>query len=133
MGDPWNLYLIRDGDFLKVGISRCARKRLVTLQTGNPRTLVIERVLRSDQGSVIDAEQAILRALRSYRVRGEWFTSNIMEIIGDNFPSFARRGVEWRRAAYRAERCIVTERKAWRRRVREAMKAAPEQVCDEQF
>lgn len=70
------LYLMQNGDFLKVGISDNPTRRIKDMQTGNPIeiTLLQSKVF----GSRFKAEQAESRLhnkLKSLRlhVRGEWF------------------------------------------------------------
>jgi T5orf172 domain len=64
-----HIYLISDGEFLKIGWTKNVILRREVLQCGNVRELT---VLATKPGSQL-TEGAIHKALRKYRVRGEWF------------------------------------------------------------
>ena len=68
-------------DLYKIGYSNDAKKRLKSLQTGNPRTLeIVWSVSVTDQIQAVKLESDIHTKLASYNVGGEWFNVSIDEI-----------------------------------------------------
>ena len=73
--------MIRDGQYVKIGITSNVKERLMSMQVGSPRKL---RLLDSWQS--IDPrkeERQIHRLLRPYHVRGEWFKlpSSLLRVL----------------------------------------------------
>jgi hypothetical protein len=82
------VYFIREGDKgpIKIGHTfGSPARRAASLQTGNSRGL---RVLNSAPGSR-KAEAGIHRALRRWRIRGEWFTPHPIVVRFSLCPLFA--------------------------------------------
>src|SRR5580658_6866878 len=82
----WYLYVIHETDILdvcKIGISSIQTNlRLATLQTGNWRTLIIDKTF--DVGSkkeAIQVETAIHVLLFSKRLKGEWFHVDVKTAV----------------------------------------------------
>ena len=79
--DSLQVYVIRDGDYAKVGIARDALERVAQLQTGNPRDL--EVIYTVDVGAefagrVEQVAHGWLR--RKYEhARGEWFIATNLQ------------------------------------------------------
>jgi T5orf172 domain len=65
------IYFVREGTdgHIKIGYAASVRKRLRTIQTGNPRPLT---VLASVQGGYRH-ERFLQRRFKHLRIRGEWF------------------------------------------------------------
>jgi len=59
-------YFIQSGDFVKIGVSKDPKHRLVQLQTANPNKL---RLIHTT--SIPEAELHIM--FNKYREKGEWF------------------------------------------------------------
>jgi Meiotically up-regulated gene 113 len=84
--DPGFVYAITDGAFIKIGVSSSPRRRLELLQIGHSSRLTILTALWHQEPARL--EQLIHNALRSERVRGEWFrrselTEEIVRILRD--------------------------------------------------
>jgi len=77
---PTALYVIKAGEFYKVGISVNHEKRIETLSAGNPEPTYIKLlyVLPSEDSETI--EKRIHEKLQDYSIRGEWFRSSDEEI-----------------------------------------------------
>ncbi len=83
------IYLISDGDLVKIGYSKNPTKRLNQLQTGHPKTLkLIKTFDYRSHGKITERimEKRIHFILRRFKVRhnGEWFKfshSNLDELI----------------------------------------------------
>lgn len=70
------LYLIHDGTYTKIGITDNWRKRLHTIQTGNPHDLLTRALFNYDSipdQAVKDLEKRLHTQLRNFHRRGEWF------------------------------------------------------------
>lgn len=68
-----SLYLITDGNALKIGISDHPSKRLKQLQTGHPKPLKLLFSIETEKARSIEAHlHKILSHSRSYHAR-EWF------------------------------------------------------------
>ncbi len=66
-----NIYLIRCGEFYKIGIADDPRARLGQLQIGNPDTLELVRYWPSYDAEA--EEKYIHNLLGCYHHKGEWF------------------------------------------------------------
>ena len=72
---PFRTYIISDGTAIKIGKTNTSfslRKRLIRLQTGNPRTL------RLIGGFNKDIETNLHREFKAFRLYGEWFENSII-------------------------------------------------------
>lgn len=64
------VYFARCGDLIKIGTtSKDVRKRIQSLQTGNPHPVVLLGIIVG----TLDTEHALHRRFEPYRKRGEWF------------------------------------------------------------
>ena len=70
MSDRIQTYCILDPPYAKIGKSVCPRKRLPSIQTGNPRELTLHGVIDGDKEADIHSE------FRHLHVRGEWFQAD---------------------------------------------------------
>ena len=66
------LYIIQSKEYLKIGIANNPRKRLRTLQTGNPHKLKILNKYYCIRNAN-EIEKKVHYLLKPYHVRGEWF------------------------------------------------------------
>jgi hypothetical protein len=75
------VYAIREKDTgnIKLGISRDPRRRLIQLQTGNSSELELV-VCRKAENRFADERDVHARA-DAYRLRGEWFNANALEVM----------------------------------------------------
>ncbi len=74
------LYLISDGEYLKVGISSDPDSRVRALQTGHPKKLFVKfRFRLSDAIIPRTLENTLHRAMRTWRAEGgqEWFKNTV--------------------------------------------------------
>ena len=65
------IYIIRSGEYYKVGITNNVKKRLGDLQVGNPVKLEVIRAFTVHNPYL--REDMVHQALKDYHVRGEWF------------------------------------------------------------
>lgn len=74
------VYFIKDmsTNYIKVGYSADAHKRLRALQTGNPSTLSL--VAQIENGTM-DIEREIHNGLDAHRIRGEWFSISDSDVF----------------------------------------------------
>ena len=70
------IYLIKSGDYLKIGYSQYPEKRIYELQIGNPEKL---KILSYKEGGRWD-EKSLHQLCKDYKYRGEWFI-NCKEVI----------------------------------------------------
>ena len=71
------LYIISDGTYKKIGITKNPEKRIIELQTGNPNKLKFIRIvpaLRKD-------EKYFHKKYKHKKVNGEWFDLNDQDIL----------------------------------------------------
>lgn len=67
---------------IKVGVARSPEQRLTNLQVGNPMLLKIYRLIGPmTQRKAINLEARIHGDLSKYRIRGEWFTGNAIDLF----------------------------------------------------
>lgn len=76
------VYLITDGDFLKVGISKDPVTRLKGLQTANARKLsLVQTSKRMSREDAAQWEAQLHEKYKDSRVQGEWFSESILRSI----------------------------------------------------
>lgn len=74
------VYFVRAGNkgAIKIGVARDVKKRLATMQTGNPFELkVIALIPCSGVQQAFDTERRIHNLFKAKRIRGEWFAGDI--------------------------------------------------------
>ena len=73
------IYFIQAGDngAVKIGFAKDVKKRFAALQTGNHETLKLLKEIAGEE----ELEQEIHLLVNRYRVRGEWYTPDVMEDI----------------------------------------------------
>jgi hypothetical protein len=79
LGNTGYIYLIKAGQFYKIGKSKVLRSRLKRHQTSNPNKikLIVEKL-------VLDChkkEKQLLKRFRDKKVSGEWFRLNKEDIL----------------------------------------------------
>lgn len=86
-----SVYFIRNGNYIKIGVSVDPWKRLSSLQTGNPEPLEMLAIMPGSQ----DVESALHRSFGKHMKRGEWFETNtpllaFIDIIKQTFPDLQK-------------------------------------------
>jgi hypothetical protein len=79
----YKTYILRCGDFIKIGKAVDVAKRIANLSTGNPEEIVLLHVFPTN------VEKTLHRRFAHLRINGEWFRSS--EGLED-FIDRARRG-----------------------------------------
>jgi len=69
--DGQKLYLMSNGDFIKIGISKNPEKRANQIQTGNPKQVKVVKTWQTE--NPLETEKAIHAKLFDNAARGEWF------------------------------------------------------------
>lgn len=91
---PAYLYLISDGELIKIGIARDVRHRIAELQIGNGRRL---SGIEFDVQDALDMEQNLHKRYAKCKTRGEWFEltsadiADIYEFLGYHDMACRRR------------------------------------------
>lgn len=78
------IYFISDGDSVKVGKSKFPLNRIVELQVGNPRKLIMLAIFPCIKREADEWEKTFHEWFKDKRIRGEWF-SLTDEDIEDSF------------------------------------------------
>lgn len=65
------VYIITDGEFVKIGQTKNIENRLVSIQCGNPREISVLQIIETQDMSAV--EQSLHWWYGRYHVRGEWF------------------------------------------------------------
>lgn len=65
------IYVIQDGDCVKIGHTNDVDKRLWLLQIGNPRKLTLLKAWKTTTAQL--EEECLHEKYDAWRVRGEWF------------------------------------------------------------
>ena len=74
------LYLIKCGEFYKIGVSSNPKNRIDELQTGAPQKLKLLDTVQVD-GSVYALESYIHRLYEDKNSHGEWFKLNKFDLV----------------------------------------------------
>jgi hypothetical protein len=84
-GEAWgrartNLYLVQEGDSgpIKVGIAGHPVRRLMMLQTGNPRRLYMRAVYEGTEATCVTVERYVLRYFEC--AGGEWLYAELDDL-----------------------------------------------------
>jgi hypothetical protein len=82
-GDLTHLYVISEGREgpIKIGRSKSPPARVDSLQTGNPRSLMLVFWWKLDDDDAREAEHTLHDELKEFRLCGEWFD------LSENFIS----------------------------------------------
>jgi len=90
-----SLYLLKCGNYHKIGIAENVVKRIRQLQTGNPQEITL---VASYSSKDAELHEAILhRLLRGSRAVGEWFKFSEKEInlIKETYAAFNRNDMAY--------------------------------------
>jgi hypothetical protein len=66
-----SIYIMKCGEYRKIGVSNNPEARRKTMQTGNPEAVILEHFEERDLPYVV--ESYLHRHFRNNRTRGEWF------------------------------------------------------------
>jgi len=85
--DTGYVYVLRCGDYVKVGIASNVTARVSSLQTGNPHP--VELLMHWPSETPERDERILHRSLENYHHRGEWFHAsaqvfNILAGVSNN-------------------------------------------------
>lgn len=85
---PYYVYVISDGEFVKIGYSKNPKKRLKAVQSGNPRQLKLA-AKKEVQGRrrAKALEKSLHKQYGCHRKAGEWFCGSILEQLLERFKS----------------------------------------------
>ena len=76
----WNIYFVRAGEYIKIGMTKDVNGRMSAIQTGNPIKLelcgVIDHLTKEQAHSY---ERRLHNFFSALRVKGEWFKTNRFE------------------------------------------------------
>jgi len=76
------LYCIASADAVKIGITTDVDSRLKALQTANPQTLkLVDALPMISKNKAKQVEQLIHKCFKKYRLKGEWFSMEILNLI----------------------------------------------------
>ena len=78
------IYFVRSGQYIKIGISEAPRRRIASMQTGNPEEIEVLAIIEG--GAALEAE--LHRRFAAFHRRGEWFQDDvaIRQAIADMPP-----------------------------------------------
>jgi hypothetical protein len=79
----YHLYAIGDGESVKLGISTNIGNRLNSMQTGHPKRLKVlwKFFVGREKAPSYAAERKLHRFCKKYKLRGEWFKGDCMDIV----------------------------------------------------
>lgn len=77
------VYIIKSGDLYKIGKAENPKKRLKSLQTGNPIELELQYTKKSQKSLELETKLHNHKLIKEFRIRGEWFKlpDNILKYI----------------------------------------------------
>lgn len=82
------LYAITDGQDVKLGFSSNVQKRLKSLQTSQASELVVLWKFYTGRGrkTASNAEKCLHRFCKEFKIRGEWFSLDCMDLVQEFRP-----------------------------------------------
>lgn len=95
------VYFITDGEYVKIGVSRCLENRFNTLQSANPRELSVMAVIYPK--NIFEIESYYHLKYKGKRLHGEWFDikAEVEQLIEESQKR--KREEELRKEEERAE------------------------------
>lgn len=101
------VYVIKNKDRCKVGVSGDPSRRLKQLQTSNPDKLTLaSSVLMSSKQQAYYIESYIHDKFKRYKIRGEWFKNIDPSVFSDNIRKIKVKhdsNVEYKRKSYQED------------------------------
>lgn len=83
---PYYVYVISDGEFVKIGYSKNPKKRLKAVQSGNPRQLkLVAKREVSGRRKAKALEKSLHKQYGCYRKSGEWFCGSVLNELLERF------------------------------------------------
>lgn len=73
------VYIITDGEAVKIGMTKDLPSRASSVQTGNPREIVVLQVIQTRYMSAV--EDSLHYYYREHHIRGEWF--DLLPLFGE--------------------------------------------------
>lgn len=78
----YNVYVISNGKYYKIGIAKDMKARLATLQTGNCDQLTVVAYCEvADKQAAYALESRVHTCLAKHKIRGEWFSCFLDDIL----------------------------------------------------
>jgi hypothetical protein len=71
-----DVYFIKTGDAIKVGIASDVNRRVVEIQVGNPHKIELLHTISTSEGNARKIESQIHILFRKTNLNGEWFQAN---------------------------------------------------------
>jgi len=80
------VYLIYDGNYLKIGKTKNIKSRFSALQTGNPNKLYLSGyILCKTSKEAFKVERTLHKKFKKYHKHGEWYDIKIEDIKSSKF------------------------------------------------
>lgn len=91
------LYAISDGVSIKLGMSSNVQNRLKALQTSNSSQLVVlwKYYAADNSKGAIQAERKLHTACKKYKIRGEWFKYECLDVVRQFNPNRKNSCPKW--------------------------------------
>jgi len=81
--DTYYVYAIEAGDDVKIGYSCDPEKRAKAMQTGNSNAVrIIGKMPCENKQTAINLEKKIHKDAKRFRIRGEWFKKDVLDLFG---------------------------------------------------
>ena len=76
------VYIVSDGEDIKIGKANDYVRRISELQTGNKKKLTLVRLIETETEQIaLDLEHGLHKMCKKYRILGEWFNKDALDII----------------------------------------------------
>lgn len=83
---PYFVYLLSDGEYVKIGYSKNPKKRRKAVQSGNPRQIkLVAKKEVAGRNRALAIEQSLHKQYGKYRKVGEWFCGSILDELKQRF------------------------------------------------
>lgn len=80
----WNVYFVKAGEYLKIGIAKDICLRITSLQTGNPQKIKLCGAMSNlTKDDALLIERKLHKFFKGYRLYGEWFAGSKFEEYSD--------------------------------------------------
>ena len=79
-----NVYFIKSGEYLKIGIAKDVKARLSALQTGNPVRLELRGIISDlSENKAKEYKKKLHEFYKNCRESGEWFNRSKFEVYDE--------------------------------------------------
>ena len=95
------IYFLFDGQYVKIGKADNLTERLIALTTNNPRDIKILATITVGKNNIFKEERLAHEFFEKYKIKGEWFSEDILPLLPDYIKKKKWRYFKFRRTIFK--------------------------------